>query len=65
MKAPLCKCLNCNTIMVDKNPIDQPELTCPDNIEDMEFINDTGGGYWACPNCKSDDHLIDLYFYPL
>lgn len=47
--------------MIDKNPQSgAKELTIPDNVKDMAFVEDSDGGIWACPVCKTDEHLIDL-----
>jgi hypothetical protein len=64
MKQKLCKCLNCDAVMVDENPGGQPELPVPDNVDDMEQIDDNGSFFWGCPNCKTDEHLVDLFAYP-
>lgn len=61
MKAKLCKCNNCDTVMIDQNPkTDTPELEVPDNATDMQFIDEEGGGYWGCPVCDDDGYLMDI-----
>lgn len=62
MKTQLCKCNKCDTIMIDMNPTGQSELETDDlDIVGMEFITDKGGGYWACPECLSDNDLVDVF----
>lgn len=65
MKAQLCKCINCETIMVDKNPSDQPEFEIPENAKEMVQCNDEDtprkyGFFWGCPVCKTDGYFIDV-----
>jgi hypothetical protein len=68
MKAQLCKCNNCNAIMVDMNPAEQPEFEILSTIIDMENIQEIDPdnpanlceNFWGCPNCKTDAHLIDI-----
>jgi len=62
MVANLCKCNNCDSILLDQNPqvgaIDH-DLSKYPNIKHMMFINEDGG-FCACPICKTDDYLMDL-----
>lgn len=61
MKAKLCKCNNCDTVMIDQNPkSDTPEFEIPDNATDMQFIDAASGGFWACPVCEDDGYLMDI-----
>jgi hypothetical protein len=67
LTAQLCRCNNCMCIMVDQNPIDQPEFEIPAFAVDMELIQEedeqTGNmieNFWGCPNCKTDAYLIDV-----
>lgn len=54
----LCKCLNCDTTLIDENPqIGAIEKITPDNTQDMSRNDE---GYCVCPNCGVDDYLIDL-----
>jgi hypothetical protein len=47
--------------MIDQNPqTNTPELEVPDNATDMQFIDAKEGGYWACPVCEDDGHLMDI-----
>ena len=60
-KAFLCKCNNCDSILIDMNPqvgAVQCELT-GDELE-MQFCQEDEGGYWGCPVCMTDAYLIDL-----
>lgn len=55
----LCQCLNCNNVMVDKNPSEESkEYELPKGVLDMIWDNDDFA--WVCPTCFVDDHLIDL-----
>lgn len=57
----LCKCNNCDTILIDRNPqFDAPELPLQGNEEQMEWLEDEDGQFWGCPHCKTDDYLVDL-----
>lgn len=65
MKTQLCKCNNCDAVMVDENPNDQPEFKVPDNAVDMVECNDEDtptdyGFFLGCPNCLTDAYLIDV-----
>ena len=60
-KAKLTKCLNCDTIMFDENPNDQPELPVPDGTVEMIRGEDEDGYFIGCPVCNTDGYLIDLY----
>lgn len=73
-KVNLCRCNNCDTIMIDSNPQVDAKFyqlkndICedfPDKIiEEMDFIKDEESQdqnyFWACPNCQTDDYLTDL-----
>jgi len=55
----LCKCTNCDIILIDKNPqIDSSELPVPLGTEELIW-NETEFAY-VCPNCETDGNLIDL-----
>jgi hypothetical protein len=60
-KAKLAKCLNCDTIMYDENPSNQPELPVPNGTEEMIRGEDENGWFVGCPKCNTDGYLIDLY----
>jgi hypothetical protein len=64
--AKLCGCNNCNAIMEDENPDDQPELSVQISIlEYMIRCSDSddlpGTDHWACPNCKTDGYWTDIH----
>jgi hypothetical protein len=70
----LCKCNNCELLLVDKNPQinaqKYPVYVAHDlhwmsseNIEvlPMEmFYNKLGFSFWGCPICETDDFLTDI-----
>lgn len=56
-KAQLCKCGNCEAIMYDENPDDQPEVVVPEGVLSMSKDE---RGFWACPNCGTDEYLQDV-----
>jgi len=62
MKAQLCKCNNCEAILVDENPqVGAPVLEVPKGVLYMVKVNiDDEGMYWACPRCQTDAYLTDI-----
>ena len=50
MKSTYCKCTNCGNKWKDEGN-DRPELV---------LHHDGGETYWACPECSTDEHLMDL-----
>lgn len=61
MKSELCKCNSCDIILIDENPqANAPLLDIPVGAEYMVQIEEEGEIFWACPNCKTDEFLIDL-----
>lgn len=59
----LCKCLKCNTILIDENPqVNANQYNIPLEAKEMIFLRDEEDniGYWACPNCRTDGYLVDL-----
>lgn len=59
MKAHLCKCNNCDSILLDQNPqIGAKEQDTKDypTIKNMMWKKD----HWVCCICKTDSYLIDL-----
>lgn len=63
MKSPLCKCNNCDSILIDRNPqTDAIEHELKGNELQMVFIYDRTEKdyYWACPKCETDDYLTDF-----
>lgn len=62
MKDYLCKCNNCDSILVDENPqTGAIKKKVPKDFEYMESLWDIGAEmwFWACPKCKTDDYLTD------
>lgn len=72
-KANLCKCNNCDLILVDKNPqVDAIEHSVflntnkqwvnKDGIEvaEMQFLDGDDESFWGCPICETDDYLTDM-----
>ena len=61
ISANLCKCNNCGSVLIDENPqygaVFHP---VPTNAIEMEYITNDDGSFWACPNCQTDEYLIDL-----
>lgn len=61
--APLCKCNNCGTVMLDNNPqVGAPLFEVKIwSIHSMEYVkpNKDEEGFWACPKCQTDDYLTD------
>lgn len=76
----LCKCNNCDAVMIDQNPDWYPNQVVPDGVQEMIKLGEpTDGGFldekeaiefsdknncdpclfWACPNCRTDAHLVD------
>ena len=63
MKAHLCKCNNCDSILIDQNSqVGAKELELTGNELEMQYTKDkeTGDYFWACPLCETDGYLIDL-----
>ena len=66
MKANLCRCNNCDSILIDKNPQkDAIEHELTGNELEMQW---TGGliefkhdpPMWVCPLCMTNAYLIDM-----
>ena len=58
----LCKCNNCERILIDENPLTNAKKYDIKGIKvhSMEYINDYENSFWACPHCKTDGYLTDL-----
>ncbi|HEY8365053.1 MAG TPA: hypothetical protein VIK84_05725 [Haloplasmataceae bacterium] len=59
----LCKCLNCESIIIDQNPQVNATLhNLTGNELEMEKIKgeEEGEYFWGCPKCKTDAYLIDI-----
>ncbi len=72
-KANLCKCNNCDSILIDQNPqigakehlVYQGENYSVDSenkeVSEMQYLEDPNGEYfWGCPFCETDNYLTDL-----
>jgi hypothetical protein len=61
MKANLCKCNNCDSILLDQNPqIGAKEYELKGTEIAMQYETDENGGFWTCPICETDAYLNDL-----
>ena len=59
MKANICKCNNCDNILIDKNPqVDAKEYDL--NGTELDMFYDSSETAWVCPVCNTDDYLTDL-----
>ena len=64
--ANLCKCNNCDSILIDQNPkIGAKEHALTGNELEMQFMqglveHSEDGLFWACPTCLTDAYLTDL-----
>ena len=57
----LCKCNNCDTVLIDENPqTGAKKYKSPLDAENMDYLKDGEEYFWACPKCETDDDLIDL-----
>jgi len=57
----LCKCNNCETVMIDENPQTNAEKHPLTGKEvEMEYFYEKGDRCWGCPVCKTDAYLKDL-----
>ena len=65
VKANLCKCLYCDTVLIDKSPqAGAKEYTLTGNEIEMQYTKDKESGeyFWACPICGTDSYLVGLPF---
>lgn len=59
MKAHLCKCNNCDSILLDQNPqigAEEKETADYSTIKNMMWKEN----HWTCCVCQTDDYLTDL-----
>lgn len=57
----LCKCLNCDNILIDENPqVNAKKHTVNGDELKMVMINNDEEYYVGCPICNTDAFLIDL-----
>ena len=67
-KVNVCKCNNCDTLLIDENPqIDGQKYDLTNDLhkmvlrEDIDEVDRTESHYyWACPNCLTDGFLTDI-----
>jgi hypothetical protein len=60
----LCKCNNCDSILIDRNPqVNAIPLKTPENAIEMVMIGSplemNSNLFWACPICLTDEYLND------
>lgn len=61
LTAYLCKCNNCDNILVDENPqIKAKEHELSGEELQMIYVQDGDTWYWVCPICLTDSYLIDM-----
>lgn len=62
MKTELCRCNNCERLLIDENPQSGAEKIEVGNmkVHSMEWIEEENEGYWACPHCLTDAYLTDI-----
>lgn len=63
--ANLCKCNNCDSVLIDQNPqIGAKEYELKGIELEMQWIDElvenNDDPHWVCPICKVDDYLVDL-----
>jgi len=58
----ICKCLNCESILIDENPQDDNKTELKGNEKNMVQVTDPTDGdiFWACPICKTDAYIADI-----
>ena len=62
MKDYLCKCNNCDSVLIDMNPqTDAVKKALPKGAKYMNYIWDKEDEmfFWACPECDTDEYLTD------
>ena len=63
-KEYLCKCNNCDVILIDENPqINAEKFELKGGELHMIEAKKDGEFFIACPNCETDDFLTDLEEY--
>jgi hypothetical protein len=65
MKTTLCKCNNCDSILIDENPqFNATEFELQGHEKHMLYINvgpkNCPEYIWACPECETDEYLTDI-----
>lgn len=61
MKTELCKCNNCERLLIDENPQVNAKKVEVGNkrVHTMVYINDYDNSFWGCPYCLTDAYLTD------
>lgn len=64
MKDYICRCNNCDNILIDENPkIDAKEAELTGSELYMEkFSDEDHDSFWGCPVCETDAYLIDIEY---
>lgn len=62
MKTEICKCNNCERLLIDENPQVNAKKVEVGNLKvhSMEWIEEEHESYWACPHCLTDAYLTDI-----
>jgi len=62
MKTELCKCNNCQRLLIDENPQIGAEKVEVGSLKgySMEWIKEEHQSYWTCSHCKTDAYLTDI-----
>lgn len=56
-----CQCTQCGGVFYDENPESSTQTLIPDEGEQaLEQFTDKDGLFWGCPDCQTDEFLIDL-----
>ena len=63
MKTEICKCNNCERLLIDENAQVGAEKVEVGNmkVHSMIYINDYDNNFWACPHCLTDAYLTDEF----
>lgn len=57
----ICRCNNCGAILHDENPqIGAKFFPLDENFQFMKQFQEDGEIFWGCPNCETDNYLIDI-----
>lgn len=59
----LCKCINCDLILIDENPqvgAKKYDLDRVPEAREMHFVQNDEEMFWGCPECEQDGCLIDI-----
>lgn len=60
-KVYLAKCNNCNSILIDENPkTDAVKHELSGAELEMIKVGEGEDSHWACPNCMTDEHFMDI-----